>query len=132
MRDFENFQCPTCGRLTSVPWKAAWCTHGGSTFTPNPPNHESTGWVRMVPVASVVPGVLPEGHDEWVVMEQRNPYGYPDNKLPEGACRLRIVSVPMPREEAYAQARRQPTDPGIADHCHWFSAVPRDLAWEER
>lgn len=136
--EINHFGCPHCGRLTSVPWNAAWCLHADN-FSAHPPYSAETDWVRMVPVKSVVYGELPAEAKLWVVIEQQNSFSRPEGEVerPEDKWDTRLRSEPLEREAAYAEADRltkAEKRPGWPSHGHSFNARPLDLApvylWE--
>jgi len=124
--DLRHFSCPTCGRLCSVPWDAAWCLHS-ETVQPRPPEWLDSNWERMRPVTDVTMRALPEKSDEWYVMEFRNPYGYPNNEIPgKDKVFQKVIAGPLLREDAYALAKSQPRDK-VPPHIHYFRTIPGDL-----
>lgn len=124
--DLNHFSCATCGRLCSVPWDAAWCLHH-ENVQPQPPDYVDTDWERMLPVTSVETTPLPPEAEEWYVIEQRNPYGYPNNEIPgEDKATWKVIAGPLPREGAYAIVESHPRD-DVPRHVHYFRALPKDL-----
>ncbi len=124
----NHFRCPTCGRLYSVQWPAAWCPHhDSSSIQPAPPEWIEADWTRMLPVTRVDSIELPPEADEWYVIEQRNRYGYPNNEIPGTDKReWKKVAGPMSKEDAYAYAESAPRD-DVPRHVHYFSLRPGDL-----
>lgn len=127
MAKTHHYRCPDCGKLCSVPWDAAWCTHH-EQVQPHPPSWHESGWTRMLPITQVDSTELPPEASLWYVVESRNPYGYPNNEIPGDDKRTsKVIAGPMPELEAYYFADEQVRDEGIAEHCHSFRPIPGDL-----
>ena len=127
----HHFRCPTCGKLCSVPWDAAWCTHHETT-QPRPPAYLDMDWTRMLPITRVDSEDLPADADVWYVIEQRNNYGYPNNEIPgEDKRTWKVVAGPLSQADAYEYARVALRDiidgRKVSDYTHYFTPLPADL-----
>ena len=131
MNKIYHYRCPKCGRLCSVPWKAAWCTHF-ETAQPSEPEYEDFEWARMLPIVRVDTEDLPPEADEYYVVEQRNNYGYPNDEIPgEDKRTWKVIAGPLSRQAAYKLAENHPRDEiegkTVPPHVHYFRVIPGDL-----
>lgn len=119
--EYADYQCSNCGRLATLPWRAAWCLHHDNNFRPHPPRTTETPRTRMSKVTSVVAESLPDL--PWYVVEYdtRNRRNYSEN------IRF-VIAGPMSETEALEDISNR--KPDGRPYEHYFESFPEDLVQE--
>jgi hypothetical protein len=82
----------------------------------------------MLPITRVDTGPLPDDADDWYVIEQRNPFGYPNNEIPgEDKRTLKVIAGPLSRMGADSYIKTSTVRDDVPRHIHSFRVLPGDL-----